>query len=83
MTARAIPTTWAPAKPSPADRNSRHGYHRRSGRRLADRNCPSICPSKAGGLIGLAFEFMRITLGGAMGIRTPDLLHAMNFSEFR
>jgi hypothetical protein len=51
--------------------------------RVTGRRCPSICPSVAREFIGSVFEFMLTTWSGAMGIRTPDLLHAMRASSVR
>jgi hypothetical protein len=74
---RVTLTSWGPAKPSPAGRNSPHRYHRRSGHQAANWICPSICPSSGPVVSSSTFELQPLTWGGATGIRTPDLLHAM------
>jgi hypothetical protein len=45
--------------------------------RTSNRRCPSICPSRARNSPVWRSNYVS-DLGGAMGIRTPDLLHAMN-----
>jgi hypothetical protein len=70
-------TSWPPAKPITGMPHSRDSHRRSSGHRTDRWNCPSACPSRTGKSPIRCANYAS-ELGGAMGIRTPDLLHAMN-----
>jgi hypothetical protein len=70
-------TSWPPAKPITGMPHPDTAITAGQDTRPANRNCPSICPSRAGQSPAPCSNYVS-DLGGAMGIRTPDLLHAMN-----